>query len=101
MASGSSILAASASTLWFGAWIALASTAAFVMHGFDKRAAIRERRRVPEARLHLLELIGGWPGAILAMLFFRHKVRKATYLVITAAIVALWVGVGAWLLFGR
>jgi uncharacterized membrane protein YsdA (DUF1294 family) len=97
----SAMLAASGWTLWFGAWIGLASAVAFVMHGLDKRAAIRGRRRVPEARLHLLELIGGWPGALLAMLLFHHKTSKSSFLVITVAIVVLWCGLAAWILLGR
>lgn len=75
-------------------WMSLASLVAFGAHGLDKRAAIRGRRRVPEARLHGLELVGGWPGAIVGMLVFRHKIRKASYLVVTGLIVAAWIAVG-------
>ncbi len=78
-------------TLWGLAWLIVTGVAAFAMHAFDKRAAIRGRRRIPEARLHLLELLGGWPGALIAMLLFRHKVRKASYLAVFIAIVVVWV----------
>lgn len=68
---------------------------AFLAHGLDKRAAIRGHRRIPEARLHLLELLGGWPGALLAMTFFRHKTRKFSYLLVLGAIILAWiVGIG-------
>ena len=78
------------------AWMTVASAVAFLAHGRDKRAAIKGRRRTPEARLHLYELLGGWPGAVLAMLLFRHKTRKASYLAVTAVIVLGWISVGAW-----
>ena len=45
----------------------------------DKCAAMTGNRRVPEKKLHLLELSCGWPGAFLAQLFFRHKLKKITY----------------------
>ena len=55
----------------------------------DKRAARAGRRRTPEARLHLLELLGGWPGAFLAQRLIRHKNAKAGYQMVFWAIVAL------------
>jgi uncharacterized membrane protein YsdA (DUF1294 family)/cold shock CspA family protein len=45
----------------------------------DKRAAKLGRWRTREIRLHLLELLGGWPGAFLAQRFYRHKSRKLSY----------------------
>lgn len=80
-------------SIWWWAVIGLAmiNAISFVAHGLDKRAAMRGARRTPEARLHLWELLGGWPGAILAMCLFRHKVRKASYLVVTVLIVTLWI----------
>lgn len=74
------------------AWLAVyavASLVTFLAYGLDKRRAQRGGRRVPEATLHLLELCGGWPGALIAQQVFRHKRRKARYLVVFAAIAAL------------
>jgi uncharacterized membrane protein YsdA (DUF1294 family) len=34
---------------------------------------------VPEARLHLLALVGGWPGGLLAQQFLRHKSVKPSF----------------------
>ncbi len=61
------------------AWHAALSLAALLFYGWDKRAAINGTWRVPEARLHLLALLGGWPGALLAMRLFRHKSRKGAF----------------------
>lgn len=37
---------------------------------------------MPEARLHFMELIGGWPGAFLAQRRLRHKCSKVSYQVV-------------------
>ncbi len=65
--------------LILAAWHAAASLAGLVVYAVDKRAAVRGARRVPEARLHSLSLLGGWPGALLAMRLFKHKRRKAAF----------------------
>ena len=73
---------------------AVASLITFAAYGLDKHAAKRRRRRVPEARLHLLELLGGFPGALAGQTVFRHKRRKRSYLVRFWLIVV--VHVAAW-----
>ncbi|MFO7705809.1 MAG: DUF1294 domain-containing protein [Halopseudomonas sp.] len=45
----------------------------------DKRAAEQSLQRTPEKLLHLSELLGGWPGALVAQQVLRHKTRKASY----------------------
>ena len=55
----------------------------FTLYSFDKLQAIREDKnisRVPELKLLLSTLIGGTIGSILAMLFFRHKIKKFSFL---------------------
>ena len=74
-----------------------ASVAAFVTFGVDKRAARREQRRVPERVLHGLELVGGWPGALLGMAVWKHKRRKPSYFSVTALIVLAHIALWAWL----
>ena len=51
------------------------SVITFFVMGSDKRRAIRGARRVPEARLFLLALLGGGIGGLLGMYAFRHKTR--------------------------
>lgn len=72
------------------------SVAALAVYARDKRAARRGGRRTPEATLHLLELLGGWPGALLAQRWLRHKNAKPGYQAAFWAIVALHLGAWGW-----
>jgi len=51
----------------------------FIAYYRDKRKAINRQWRTPEGTLHLLELLGGWPGGLAAQLTLRHKIKKASY----------------------
>lgn len=53
--------------------------ATFAAYGYDKRAARKHNRRVPEATLHLLALLGGSPAALAGQQFFRHKTAKRPF----------------------
>jgi len=70
-------------------WIGLASGVSLLLHALDKSAAVRQGRRVPERTLHLLALLGGWSGSLLAMGLVRHKTRKASFLAVTLGILVL------------
>jgi uncharacterized membrane protein YsdA (DUF1294 family) len=52
---------------------------AFFLYWSDKLAAKRGDRRTPENTLHMIALCGGWPGALLAQQFLRHKSNKASF----------------------
>lgn len=65
------------------------SMALFIVYGMDKWAAKRGRARVAETSLHLIALMGGWPGALLGQQVFRHKTAKPAFLRWTWAMVAL------------
>ncbi|WP_238601270.1 DUF1294 domain-containing protein [Xanthomonas arboricola] len=60
-------------------WYAATSSVAMLAYRRDKRAAQRGRQRTPEATLHLIALLGGWPGALLAQQLFRHKSSKTAF----------------------
>jgi uncharacterized membrane protein YsdA (DUF1294 family) len=68
---------------------AVMSLVSAAMHAVDKRRAIKERRRIPEKSLHSMELIGGWPGALMMTRLVKHKVSKPSYMWTLYAIVAL------------
>lgn len=70
----------------------LMSVVTFMAYAADKHFAESGRRRIPEANLHLLELLCGWPGALLAQRVLRHKTRKNSYRVAFWAIVILNLG---------
>ena len=66
-----------------------ASLAAAIAYGVDKSAALSGRWRTRESTLHLLALIGGWPGALVAQRVFHHKSRKSSFRLAFLATVAL------------
>lgn len=51
------------------------SAVLFLTMGIDKSRAKSHCRRIPEARLFLLALLGGAVGGTLGMWVFRHKTR--------------------------
>jgi len=66
----------------------LASLISFVQYWQDKSSAQRGRWRTPEKALHLVESLGGWPGALIAQQCFRHKTRKLSFQLVVWLIVA-------------
>lgn len=60
------------------AYLAL-STVCFIMYAADKSAAKSGGWRTKESTLLLTGLAGGWPGAMLAQQFLRHKSVKASF----------------------
>ncbi|MGB0893221.1 MAG: DUF1294 domain-containing protein [Parashewanella sp.] len=60
-------------------WYLLINALAILIYGYDKYAAIKNKWRIPEARLLLLSLSGGWLGALIAQVIFHHKIRKTKF----------------------
>jgi len=61
-----------------GAYL-LVSMITFIAYAIDKSAAQAGRWRTSESSLHLLALLGGWPGALLAQQTLRHKSKKGSF----------------------
>lgn len=78
-------------------WYLLLSFITYVVYAFDKRAAQRQERRVPEKWLHLLAVGGGWPGAFLAQQRIRHKNRKISFQLVFWLTVLLNIALVVWL----
>ena len=64
---------------FFLLWLCVMSVITFFVMGSDKRRAKQGARRVPEARLFLLALLGGGVGGLLGMYVFRHKTRHLQF----------------------
>lgn len=76
------------------------SAVAFLTYAFDKAAAQDRRRRVRESTLHLLALLGGWPGALLGQRVCRHKSRKRPFQAMFWTTVVVNGAVLAWMAHG-
>lgn len=87
MAIGSAFLLAAMATMVIGkipaglalAWL-LMSVVSYIAYVLDKDAAGKPRRqRTPESTLHMLDLLGGWPGGLIAQGQIRHKTVKSSF----------------------
>lgn len=62
-------------------WIAMAAylvvmnLIAFTLMGIDKHKAKKHKWRIPEKTLFLSAMLGGTPGALSGMYYFRHKTK--------------------------
>jgi uncharacterized membrane protein YsdA (DUF1294 family) len=83
-------LYASTGALFPSTYTAVVSGVTFLFYGYDKMQARNLEWRVKESTLHMLGLIGGWPGALAGMHYFQHKTRKRAFLIPFWIIVAGW-----------
>jgi len=65
----------------------------FIVYARDKTMAHKNEWRTPESTLHLLELLGGWPGALITQRVIRHKNKKTSFQVIFWVIVIIHLAV--------
>ncbi|MFN2426284.1 MAG: DUF1294 domain-containing protein [Candidatus Binatia bacterium] len=78
------------------------SIVTFGFYYVDKKRAEEKKWRIHSTTLHVLEAIGGWPGALLAMAMLRHLTRKRDHIVMLCAIVAIHLTAwAAWYLLHR
>lgn len=64
--------------IWY---LAVINFTAWAAYGLDKGRARSGKWRIPERTLLLLALAGGSLGALAGMLMFRHKTRKAKFVI--------------------
>ena len=77
------------------------SVVSFGLYAADKSAAQRGAWRVRESTLHIADLLGGWPGGLVARHAFRHKTRKQPFRTVFWCTVAVNVAVLVWLVVTR
>ena len=65
-----------------GAVYFLMSALSYFMYRSDKIAARSDAQRTPETSLHLVDLLGGWPGALIAQQQCRHKTAKRSFQIV-------------------
>ena len=66
-------------TTYLLCYLAAVTLLLFVLMGVDKAKAKRGARRVPEATLFFLAVLGGSLGGILGMAVFRHKTLHKSF----------------------
>jgi uncharacterized membrane protein YsdA (DUF1294 family) len=85
-------------------YLGAVNLAAFAAFGADKRLARAGARRISEANLLALALVGGSPGAYAGRHLFRHKTRKQPFCAGLHAIAGLQLvalaGLAAWVVAG-
>ncbi|MDN6307812.1 DUF1294 domain-containing protein [Psychrobacter sp.] len=108
------LLAATESLSWLlVGWYVVLGIITYMMYAKDKTAAQRDDWRTPESTLHLLSVLGGWVGALVAQTYLRHKSQKPefrlmyylTVVINLAGLLFIISGnetdfLGKWLLFG-
>tara|TARA_R100000027_G_scaffold67584_1_gene67003 strand:- start:133 stop:768 length:636 start_codon:yes stop_codon:yes gene_type:complete len=70
----------------------------FGLYAKDKSAAQSGGWRTSERTLHLISLIGGWPGALIAQSQLRHKSKKLSFRIVYGLTIILNCCILGWLL---
>lgn len=70
---------------------------AFAVYGLDKKRAIHDEWRIPEATLLTLAAACGSVGALFGMYTFRHKTRKPKFAYGVPALLAAHLALFYWL----
>jgi uncharacterized membrane protein YsdA (DUF1294 family) len=67
---------------WVGGYVLVINALTYWTYARDKRRAEAGEWRVPEAQLHLMELLGGFSGAWIIQRCLRHKTSKTSYQIV-------------------
>ncbi|MBL1241514.1 MAG: DUF1294 domain-containing protein [OCS116 cluster bacterium] len=76
------------------------SLVCFVLFFIDKKRSEANGWRIGEYYLHLVELLGGWPGALLGQKFIRHKTKKTSYKIILWLIILVHIILWGYFIYG-
>lgn len=71
-------------------YLFLINVIAYFTYAGDKHRAVYQMRRIPEALLLSLAVVGGAYGAGSAMLLFRHKTLHTSFLITVPICLVLW-----------
>lgn len=66
---------------FIGAYLLVVNLDALLVMAEDKHRAKKGRRRIPEAVMFLLAVLGGSPGILAGMYLFRHKTLHQSFTV--------------------
>ena len=75
----------------FFIYLFIINIASGILFSYDKHAAIKYHRRIPERTLHLLEILGGVFANLLLMYSIHHKNRKFRYYGVTWIVMMGWI----------
>lgn len=73
------------------------SIIAYVLYARDKSAAVAGAWRVSEKTLHIVAVLFGWPGALMAQYRLRHKTKKKSFRAVFWCTVLINLAGVAWL----
>lgn len=78
-------------------YLVLINIVAFATYGYDKYKAIHHKRRISEATLLMLVVIGGGIGAWTGMGAWHHKTRHEKFYIGVPAILLTQIAILAWI----
>ena len=70
-------------------YLLIINITSFITMGIDKFKAIKNKRRISEHTLITLSAFGGSIGTLLAMLIFRHKIRKPKFILLIPTFIVI------------
>ncbi len=69
----------------------------FLIYGFDKHRAIKNKHRISEKTLLVLAFLLGAMGAILGMVVFKHKTTRLKFKVFNHIFVIMHIALGVYI----
>lgn len=87
-------------TLVIAAIYTIMSLICFILFYIDKKRSETNGWRIAEYYLHLVELLGGWPGALLGQKYIRHKTQKWKYKLVLWAIILVHAAFWGYFFYG-